>query len=325
MKEEDSLKGLVSIIKQRLAMIFSFGILGLILTATYTFFIVTPMYESTTQLLVNRASGDVGNGIQLNDISSNVQMINTYKDIIKGPVILSEVKEQLQLDYTIEQLAEMVEIGANEDSLVFSLTIRGPKADETAEIANEIAATFQTELVEIMNVENVSIISIATINSEPISPIILNNLLIGLLLGLLAGTGIAFLRSSMDRTIDDYQFVTQTIGWPNLGAISELNKEEYAAVVENSKEKKTQKKDSEEYGNSEVQERIHPENRVQKEAALFFPPEKESEKLKKKTHSNHLTNSERLVTVSDRTREKIETILQNETVKTVGMKRERRE
>ena len=36
----------------------------------------------------------------------------------------------------------------------------------------------------------------------------------------------------MVRTIDDYQFITQTIGWPNLGAISELNKEEHAAIME---------------------------------------------------------------------------------------------
>ena len=37
---------------------------------------------------------DGTNGIQLNDINSNVQMINTYKDIIKGPVILGGVKER---------------------------------------------------------------------------------------------------------------------------------------------------------------------------------------------------------------------------------------
>ena len=115
---------------------------------------------------------------------------------------------------------------------MFSLIVRGPNADEAAEIANEIAATFQSEIIEIMNVKNVSIISTATVNSKPISPVILNNLLIGLVLGILAGTGVAFLRSAMVRTIDDYQFITQTIGWPNLGAISELNKEERAAITE---------------------------------------------------------------------------------------------
>lgn len=325
MKEEDSLKGLLTIIKQRLVMIIGFGILGLLLTAAYTFFIVTPMYESSTQLLVNRASGDAGNGIQLNDISSNVQMINTYKDIIKGPVILGEVKKRLELDYTLDQLAEMVEIGANEDSLVFSLTIRGPKADETAEIANEIAATFQSELVEIMNVENVSIISTAAVNSKPISPVILNNLLVGLLLGTLTGAGVAFLRSAMVRTIDDYQFITQTIGWPNLGAISELNKDEYAAVVENSRAKQAESKDKEKHEYAAEKKRIPTEVKQPREADLVVSKIKEPEqqKQKKKTSANSGTNRERLVTVSDKTREKIGTILQNETVQTVEIRSER--
>lgn len=323
MKEEDSLKGLLAIIKQRLVMIVSFGILGFLLTSAYTFFIVTPMYESTTQLLVNRASGDAGNGIQLNDINSNVQMINTYKDIIKGPVILGEVKEQLELDYTLEQLAEMVEIGANEDSLVFSLTIRGPKAEEAAEIANEIAATFQSELVEIMNVENVSIISTAAINTKPISPVILNNLLIGLLLGTLTGAGVAFLRSAMVRTIDDYQFITQTIGWPNLGAISELTKDEYAAVVQMSREKEAEAKGRGSLEHADVKKRIPSEVKQPKVEAPVVAPKKESEKQKNKSASNSSKSRERLVTVSDKTREKIGTILQNETVQTVEIRSER--
>ena len=65
----------------------------------------------------------------------------------------------------------MVEIGANQNSQVFSLTVTGPNADEAAEIANEIAATFQSAIVDIMNVENVSIISTAAVNSKPISPV----------------------------------------------------------------------------------------------------------------------------------------------------------
>lgn len=74
MKEEVSLRDLMAIIKQRMRIIMSFGALGLILSAVYTFLIVTPMYDSTTQLLVNRTS-DGTNSIQLNDINSNVQMI----------------------------------------------------------------------------------------------------------------------------------------------------------------------------------------------------------------------------------------------------------
>lgn len=325
MKEEDSLKGLLAIIKQRLVMIVSFGILGLMLTGVYTFFIVTPMYESTTQLLVNRES-DGSTGIQLNDINSNVQMINTYKDIIKGPIILGEVKANLDLDYSVERLTEMVTISANEDSQVFSLIVRGPNADQAAGIANEIAATFQSEIIEIMNVKNVSIISIATVNSKPISPVVLNNLVIGLALGVLLGTGVAFLRSAMVRTIDDYQFITQTIGWPNLGAISELNKEERAAIMDMRRENAATSTENMKREHKDVQKRIPTEVKTQvEEKPVVVADKKEPEKQKKRPSYNSGGSRERLVTVSEMTREKIGTILQSESVQSVDIRNERGE
>lgn len=91
------------------------------------------MYDSTTQLLVNRTS-DSANEIQLSDINTNVQMIDTYKDIIKGPVILGDVKDNLSSNYTVGELANMVTIGSNENSQVFSMTVISADPVEAAEM-----------------------------------------------------------------------------------------------------------------------------------------------------------------------------------------------
>ncbi|CZQ97012.1 lipopolysaccharide biosynthesis [Trichococcus palustris] len=333
MKEEVSLKDLMAIIKQRMWIIISFGTLGLLLSAVYTFLIVTPMYDSTTQLLVNRTN-DGTNSIQLNDINSNVQMINTYKDIIKGPVILEGVKEKLNLDYTVEQLAEMIVIGVNQNSQVFSLTVTAPNAGEAAEIANGIAATFQSAIFDIMNVENVSIISGATVNSKPVSPVAVNNLVIGLGVGLLFGFGIALLRYALDKTIDDHQFVAQTIGWPNLGVISELNKEELLAISNMPKKERVpvpQIRKSDSTGNLETakRERIGDlEMRTSEDIAIKETSKEKpvdiAEKRKKKTDSMPGgIHREKLTTVSEMTREKIGAILKNESSQSANAGSER--
>lgn len=230
-EEEISLGEIFAIIKQRMLLIISLGIVGLLISALYTFFLVTPMYDSTTQLLVNRTS-DSANEIQLSDINTNVQMINTYKDIIKGPVILGDVKENLATDYTISELAEMVTIGSNENSQVFSMTVTSADPAEAAGIANNIAATFQANIGDIMKVENVSIISEAVVNPNPILPNTMLNLVLGLLVGGMMGLGLAFLLHFMDKTIRDNQFISQTIGWPDLGVISEMDKDEVVAITE---------------------------------------------------------------------------------------------
>lgn len=67
-------------------------------------FVVHPQYSSSAALLVNRKQDGSQQGLQLGDQQADVQIINTYKDIITRPIILNTVvnnltkphKEQIQ-------------------------------------------------------------------------------------------------------------------------------------------------------------------------------------------------------------------------------------
>ncbi|SIO19532.1 Capsular polysaccharide biosynthesis protein [Carnobacterium alterfunditum] len=230
MEEEISLSELFITLKKRLSLIISLGMIALILAAGFTFFIATPQYNATTQILVNRTT-ESAEGLQLTDINTNVQMINTYKDIIKGPVILNEVQENLETNLTTTELSEKIEITTQENSQVFSLTVTDDSPYDAAEIANAVAVTFQSEIGNIMNVENVTIISEAVPVTDQISPNNSLNLVIGLLVGLMLGVGIAFLLEFMDKTVRDERFITETLGWSVLGSVSEMSNDELKAEV----------------------------------------------------------------------------------------------
>lgn len=235
MEEEISLAELFAILKKRKIMIVSIGLVMLILAAGFTFFIATPEYSSTAQILVNRKTEST-EGIQLTDINTNVQMINTYKDIIKGPVILNSVNEKLESDLTTAQLSEKIEIMTKDNSQVFSLTVTDKSPFAAAEIANEVSTTFQNEIGNIMNVENVTIISEAIPNNHQISPNNPLNLVIGLLVGLMLGVGAAFLLEFMDKSVRDERFVTDELGWVSLGSISEMTTDELTSVIESNQQ-----------------------------------------------------------------------------------------
>lgn len=230
MEEEISLAELFAILKKRMTMIISVGLVMLILAAVFTFFIATPKYSSTAQILVNRKSEST-EGIQLTDINTNVQMINTYKDIIKGPVILDQVSKKLDTDLTTAQLSEKIEILTQDNSQVFSLKVTDESPFEAAKIANEVTTTFQNEIGNIMNVENVTVISEAIPNSNQISPNNPLNLVIGLLVGLMLGVGVAFLLEFMDKSIRDERFITEELGWASLGSISEMSTDELTSKL----------------------------------------------------------------------------------------------
>jgi Capsular polysaccharide biosynthesis protein len=54
---------------------------------------MTPKYTATTQLLVNQKNENNANGQAYNNQQADIQVINTYKDIITSPVILKEPKK----------------------------------------------------------------------------------------------------------------------------------------------------------------------------------------------------------------------------------------
>lgn len=237
MEEVVSLSELFGFLKKRFAMIISFGLIGLIIASVFTFFIAVPQYNATTQILVNRTTNQT-EGIQLNDINMNVQMINTYKDIIKGPVILDQVRKGLGTSLTANQLSSKVEIATQDDSQVFSIIVTDEDPFQAANIANEVALTFQDEIGNIMQVENVTVISDAEPSENPISPNSAINLIVGLLVGLLLGLGTALLIEYMDKSIRDEKFILETLGWTNLGNISEMSAEELKAKEEASSRSK---------------------------------------------------------------------------------------
>lgn len=230
MEEEIRLSELFSILKKRLSMIISLALIGLIVAAFITFFVATPQYNATTQILVNRTT-ESAEGVQLNDINTNVQMINTYKDIIKGPVILDIVRENLNTNLTTNDLSNKIEITTQEDSQVFSLTITDGSPNKAAEIANSVADTFQNEIGNIMNVDNVTIISEAVPNLNQVSPNNVLNLLFGLIVGLMISVVVVFVLEFMDKSVKDERFITETLGWPVLGSVSEMSNDELHAEM----------------------------------------------------------------------------------------------
>lgn len=236
MEEEISLVELFEVLRKRLSMIISLSLIGLILAATFTFFIATPSYSATTQLLVNQTTKNT-EGIQLSDVTTNVQMINTYRDIIKGPVILEEVVQTLKLDTTASELSNQIAVVTQDNSQVFSLSVTGENPYTASDIANTTASIFKEEVGNIMNVENVTIISESVPNTNPVSPNNLLNMVIGLLLGTMLGVGSAFLLEFMDKSVKDERFITETLGWSTLGNVSEMTEDELHAKMKTVKAK----------------------------------------------------------------------------------------
>lgn len=229
MEEEISLVELFAILKKRVGLIINFILIGVLIAAIYTFFIATPQYSSTTDLLVNRSQAEQQNMIERAEIDTSLQLINTYSDIITRPVILDHVIEELDMNISSGALSEKITIGNENNSQMFSITVTEENPYDAATIANTTAAVFQEQMPELLNVDNVAILSTAVPNTNQVSPNNTLNISIGLIFGGMIGVGFAFLIEFMDNTVKDERFIMEEIGWTNLGRISEMSPEELAS------------------------------------------------------------------------------------------------
>jgi len=233
MEETISLKEIFAILRKHLAAIFISMFAGLALAGIFTFFVITPKYSSQAQLIVTLPQSETTNA---NDVNTNLQMINTYKDMIVSDLVMTQVKDRLEsennLDLTVGQLKESISINQSQNSQMFSIQATSTNAVSAQDIANTTALVFQENAQDVMNVDKISIISSAVASTTPVSPNNKLNLAIGLVLGIMVGVGLAFLLELLDRTVKDDKFVTETLGFTVLGTVPQMSPKELAATIQ---------------------------------------------------------------------------------------------
>ncbi|MCQ6274663.1 capsular biosynthesis protein [Bacillus sp. V3B] len=223
MEETISLKELFQTLRKRMSLIVIIIAIAVIISGIVSFFIITPIYQSSTQLLVNQAKNEQTE-YNTNSVQTNLQLINTYNVIIKSSAILDKVADQLGSDLTAAQLNQKITVSSEQNSQVVNLVVQDPNPQMAADIANTTAEVFQKEIVTLMNIDNVNILAQATVgeNQSPIKPQPLLNIAIALVVGLMAGVGVAFLLEYLDNTVKDEQDIEKLLGLPVLGAIATI-------------------------------------------------------------------------------------------------------
>lgn len=226
MEETISLQDLFKTLKKRAGLIALMTILAITIAGVVSFLVLTPMYETSTQILVNQEQTEAAQLTNQN-IQTDLQLINTYSVIIKSPAILDEVSSRLDLDMSVEQLNSKITVATAENSQVVNMTVQDENPALAVDIANTTAQVFEGEIMELMNVDNVSILSPAVLkeNPSPVAPNPMLNMAIAAVIGLMLGVGIAFLLEYLDTSIKTEQDIEEILGVPLIGIISPIIEE----------------------------------------------------------------------------------------------------
>lgn len=225
MEETISLQEIFAIIKKRLLLIVGLIVGAAVIAAGISYFVLTPTYESSSKFIVNQGQQDVNTQYNVNDIRTNVELINTYNDIIESRAISEEVVEELGLTISADQLADKIQVSSSQDSQVVTVTATDEHPQMAVDLANTTVTVFQSKLPDIMNIDNVSILSpaISKADPAPVSPNPPLNIAIAIVLGGMIGVGLAFLLEYLDTTISTEKDIEDHLALPVLGTVSHVD------------------------------------------------------------------------------------------------------
>lgn len=231
MEETISLKELFQTLRKRLSLIIAISLIAVIVSGVISYFFITPIYKASTQILVSQTKSEQSLYTQ-SEVQTNLQLINTYNAIMKSPAVLDVVVKELNLDMSAGALNQKIAVQSENNSQVVTMSVEDESPQKAAEIANKTAEVFQNKVKEFMNVDNVNIIAEATVteNQAPIKPQPLLNIAIALVVGLMAGVGIAFLLEYLDNTVKTEQDIERLLDLPLLGVITKIDDQDVPAL-----------------------------------------------------------------------------------------------
>ncbi|PTH21344.1 Wzz/FepE/Etk N-terminal domain-containing protein, partial [Staphylococcus arlettae] len=107
MKRAINITEISRIFKNYLLFIIILPLLSLVASIVVTFFLIEDKYVATTQLLINQKENTHQN---VQDIQSNIQLINTYSEIVKSPRILGKVAKELKGQYEADEIKNFLNV-----------------------------------------------------------------------------------------------------------------------------------------------------------------------------------------------------------------------
>ncbi|BBI31799.1 YveK family protein [Cohnella abietis] len=198
------LKQYWAIVWRRKWIVLLLVLIGVALTSVYSMYFVDKQFLASTKIIVNQKEYPTAINQDPRSIDYNINLIKTYKEIIKTPRIMSAVVKQYpDLKISVSDLIDKVSVSTVNGTQVMSVVAMDTSYKRAAQVANAVSQVFQQEIPLLMNVDNVNILNEADVNalSKPHSPNTELNIVLSTVLFLVLGLGLAFLLEYLDDTV----------------------------------------------------------------------------------------------------------------------------
>lgn len=201
------------------------SVLCAVLAFCYTFYFVTPAYQSSSMFYVNNSDISVGSAslsLSSSDITASRGLVDTYIVILNTRQTLDSVIEKARVDLTYSQVRNMITAEAIDETEVFQVTVTDTDPIRAERIANAIADILPKRIAGIVEGTSARVVETALVPTSPSSPSYSRNTVLGFVLGFALTVAFILIRQLMDNTVRSEADVKQVCELPILAAVPDM-------------------------------------------------------------------------------------------------------
>lgn len=221
MEKTIEIQKIKEVFQKNIAIILILPLILMIISAIFSLFVLPEKYQATTQILINQKK-DENPQYMAQEVQSNIQLVNTYSEIVKSPAMLDKVSKELDGKYSTNDLSKMLSVSNQKETQILNIEVVNTKPKDAEKIANAFAKVSSDEIPKIMNVDNVSVLSKADGTVNKVSPKTLLNIIGALFVGIILATLFIIFKEIFDKRIKDESDVERELDIPVIGSIQKF-------------------------------------------------------------------------------------------------------
>ena len=214
----------IEVVRERWRWIVAGLLLGVI-AAVGAIYLVPREYSTAVTVLVAPQADPTGTANDSGEISA--QRLGTYVELLQSKRLAGGVISELGLPTTPDQLANRIGVTTTPDSLLLTATVTDASPDQAVRVANALADQFIKNVAEIEQPSDptrppavvAKTFEQAQLPAEQIAPRPVVYSVVGVVVGLLVGFGIALLGHALDFRVKSRRQLEDALGVPVLGVI----------------------------------------------------------------------------------------------------------
>jgi len=217
---------LIKLLLKKWGVILFFTIIGAVISAFITLYLITPKYKASAMMYVNSNALSIGStkvDITSSELSASKSLVNSYIVILKSRNTLNDVISKANLSYSYEELVKMISATSVNNTEIFEIVVTSSDPNEAKIIANTIATTLPNKIASIIEGSSARIVDSAVTPVKKASPSNTRNVAIGSLLGGMVAVAVIVIKFLLDDEVHTEDDLTENFNIPLLAAIPDLN------------------------------------------------------------------------------------------------------